>query len=170
RTPSAERSAATSCAPRCAAARAEVVMGEAVMVGLGIGGLYAIAALGIITIHRGTGVLNLAQGAIGTWGAYVFVESRGWFGADAVAFAVTILAGAVAGFAFYHILIRPIRHRPHLTKMVMTLGLLAVLTSLLKLTFDTDTSVGVRSWLPDDSITILGASVGADRVILLGVA
>jgi ABC-type branched-subunit amino acid transport system ATPase component/ABC-type branched-subunit amino acid transport system permease subunit len=145
-------------------------MSEAILVGLGIGGVYAIAALGIIAIHRGTGVLNIAHGAIGMWGAYLFVQARDWFGSGTTAFIFTVLAGAAAGVIFYLVLFKPIRQRPHLSKMVMSIGLLAVLTSLLKLTFDTNNPINVESWLPDQSVDFLGVQVGADRLVLLAIA
>ena len=143
---------------------------SAILIGLGIGGLYAIAALGIVTIHRGTGVLNLAHGILGTWGAYVYVQGRKWLGSDALSFVMTVAGGAVAGVLIYLLLIRPIRHRPQLSKMVMTLGILAVMTSLLKVTFNTDYSLNVATWLPAKPVEIFGARVSEDRLILLGVA
>ena len=44
---------------------------QTVVVAVGSGSLDALLALGIVLIYRTTGVLNFAQAAIGTFGAYV---------------------------------------------------------------------------------------------------
>jgi branched-subunit amino acid ABC-type transport system permease component len=41
------------------------------LIGLGVGAIYVLCAQGLITIFRGSGVLNLGLGAIGMVGAYV---------------------------------------------------------------------------------------------------
>lgn len=143
---------------------------QAVLIGLGIGGLYAISALGIVTIHRGTGVLNLAHGAFATWGAYLYVEFRNKHWSGGLAIATVLVISALGGAVTYLVLIRPIRHRTQLSKMVMTLGLSAVLVALLSRVFDTSFTVVVPSWIPDSGVRVFGAVVGEDRLILLGVA
>ena len=40
------------------------------LLGLGLGALYSLASQGLMVIYRGSGVLNLAHGAIGMVGAY----------------------------------------------------------------------------------------------------
>lgn len=73
------------------------------VLGVGTGALYAALAQGALVAYRGSGVVNLAQGAMAMYGAYVFSELReagrlvvpplpnplalvegvaGWFGAD----------------------------------------------------------------------------------------
>jgi sulfate-transporting ATPase len=42
------------------------------LIGLAGGGAYALVALGVVAVYRGSGVLNFAQGAIGMVGSYVF--------------------------------------------------------------------------------------------------
>ena len=52
-----------------------------VLLGLGAGGLYALAAQGIVLVYRGSGVINFAQGAMGLVVAYVYYDMRdksGW--------------------------------------------------------------------------------------------
>src|SRR5260221_12731659 len=44
------------------------------LLGLGAGGVYALVALGVVLVYRGSGVLNFAQGAIGMTGAFVFYD------------------------------------------------------------------------------------------------
>ena len=46
------------------------------LLGLGAGGLYALAAIGLVLVYRGSGVVNFSQAAMGMVGAYVFYEVR----------------------------------------------------------------------------------------------
>ena len=47
-----------------------------IILGLTSGGAYSLTAVGIVTVYRGSGVLNFAQCAIGMAGAYAFFELR----------------------------------------------------------------------------------------------
>jgi branched-subunit amino acid ABC-type transport system permease component len=51
-----------------------------VLLGLGVGGAYALAAQGMVLIYRGSGVVNLAQGAVAGFGAfsYLALTSLSW--------------------------------------------------------------------------------------------
>ncbi len=42
--------------------------------GIGAGAIYALLGQGIVLIYRGTGVLNLAQGAYAMVAAYVYLQ------------------------------------------------------------------------------------------------
>ena len=52
------------------------------IIGLGLGATYALFAQGAVLIYRGSGLVNFAQGAIGTFAAYIaFVDlkdKQGW--------------------------------------------------------------------------------------------
>ena len=62
------------------------------LLGLGAGGLYALAAIGLVLVYRGSGVVNFAQVAIGMVGAYVFFELRVNHGFDSTALELVALA------------------------------------------------------------------------------
>ena len=46
------------------------------IVGLGAGAAYAAIAMALVTTYRGTGVINIAQGALAMWAAFVYDELR----------------------------------------------------------------------------------------------
>ncbi len=46
------------------------------ILGLGAGAVYAVTALGVVLIYRGSGVVNFAHGAIGMVGAFLFYNER----------------------------------------------------------------------------------------------
>ncbi len=80
------------------------------LLGFGVGSLYALAALGLIVIYRGSGVLNFALGAIGMAGAYLWYELRvnhGW--PFAAAAAVAVLFSMAIGVLTHLLLMRPLR-------------------------------------------------------------
>ena len=140
------------------------------LLGLGVGALYAIGALGVVCIHRGSKVLNLAHGAIATWAAYLYVDLRDDHRVPTVLAAIAAVGCcAVAGALIYLIIIRPLRFKTPLTKMIATLGLLAVLDGTIQLVFNTQDRI-VSSSLPTRSVKILGAAVGIDRLFLLAIA
>ena len=69
------------------------------IIGLGAGATYALFAQGAVLIYRGSGLVNFAQGAIGTFAAYIaFVDlkdKQGWATLPALLVAV-VAAGAVS--------------------------------------------------------------------------
>src|SRR5438128_579184 len=72
------------------------------VLGLGLGAMYALAAQGIVVIYRGSGVINFAQGAIGTAAAYLAweLQQRQW------PFGPAFIAGVILGAA--GILVTPV--------------------------------------------------------------
>jgi branched-chain amino acid transport system permease protein len=77
------------------------------VLGLALGGVFAMSGVGLVVLYRATGVLNLAYGAIGATGALIAWSLLGgvnrWIAyAVAIAFcgAVTLLYGVVFGPPF----------------------------------------------------------------------
>jgi sulfate-transporting ATPase len=134
------------------------------LLGLGAGSLYAIAAIGLVLVYRGSGVVNFAQGAIGMWGAYAYYEASVHHGlSQPVSFVVGLLASAAIGAAFYLLIIRNMRSASNLAKIVATLALLVVLQSFAFLAYGA-LPIIIQSWLPNQPTTVLGAVIGEDRV------
>src|SRR5438034_11219715 len=107
------------------------------IIGLSLGGIFALAALGIVLIYRVTGVLNFAHGAMGMFST--FVAWQVFYGSPhpgMPSWAVTALA-ILAGLAFAVFLglvlelavFRWVRNRPQVVKAVITIGVLLALQS-----------------------------------------
>lgn len=118
-----------------------------VIVGLGLGAVYAALALSLVVIYKGTGVVNFAQAAMAMWGAFVYDEMRKTgdvvfiagrvhiSSAMPVAVLVGILSSALIG-AFAHLLVfHPLRRAPALAKVVASLGVLVTLQALVAIRF-----------------------------------
>jgi ABC-type branched-subunit amino acid transport system ATPase component/branched-subunit amino acid ABC-type transport system permease component len=139
------------------------------ILGLGAGALYSIAAVGLVLVYRGSGVVNFAQGAMGMVGAYVFFEVRQRDHLPALfAIALGLLACAALGAAFHILVLRRMRNASTLAKIVATLALLVLLQDLIYLRFGQVPQI-VTSILPTDPIRILGVEIGQDRLYIFGI-
>jgi sulfate-transporting ATPase len=139
------------------------------ILGLGAGALYAIAAIGLVLVYRGSRVVNFAQGAMGMVAAYVFYEVHQVWGVNTIiAASLGVLTSAAVGAAFHLLFMRRMKEAAVLTKIVATLALLVVLQELVTLIFG-QSPRSVNSSLPTASVSIFGALVGEDRLWIFGI-
>lgn len=137
--------------------------------GLGAGALYAIAAIGLVLVYRGSGIVNFAQGAMGMVGAYVFVEARqqhhlpAWF-----ALLCGLSAAALLGALFHLLVLRRMQNASTLAKIVATLALLVVLQTVAELRYGVLPKI-VPSMLPIGPVDVFGAEIGQDRIYILAI-
>lgn len=159
------------------------------LLGLGGGAVIALLAVGVVGEYQASGVVNFAHGAIAMFSAYCFTELRstgdlvlpilvlphripltGGAGiASAPAIVVTLLYSAAFGAVVYLGIFKWLRRAPALAKVVASIGLMLTLQALAVIHFGTAARPSPRV-LPSDTITVLGASVGRDRVLLAGLA
>ncbi len=139
------------------------------VIGLGAGSLYAIAAIGLVLVFRGSRVVNFAQGAMGMMAAYVFYElHQNWHLSVVLAIPAGLLVSGALGAAFYYVEIRQLKDASNLIKIVATLALFVIAQEAINLVFGAQPRT-VNSSLPTNSVTILGASVGQDRLWIFGI-
>jgi ABC-type branched-subunit amino acid transport system ATPase component/ABC-type branched-subunit amino acid transport system permease subunit len=141
------------------------------LLGLGAGGLYSLAAIGLVLVYRGSGVVNFAQVAIGMVGAYTYYELRVNHGFDStggelVALAAGLVVAALLGGLFHLAVLRQMRDASQLAKIVATLALLVTITGIADWHYGPNTLL-VPSILPTGPTEIFGASVGKDRMLIL---
>ncbi|MFF0043028.1 ATP-binding cassette domain-containing protein [Streptomyces mirabilis] len=140
------------------------------LLGLGLGALYALTAHGIVLVYRGSGVLNLAHGAIGMAGAYVQWELAGRHSVPYwPATACGVLASTVLGVLTHLLVLRPLRRASTLARLVATLAVFIVLTAIAVKRYGDSVQL-VPGKLPTRLLTIAGATVSEDRAWLLGIA
>jgi len=139
------------------------------VIGLGAGSLYALAAVGLVLVYRGSKVVNFAQGVMGMMAAYVFYEvHQNWHVTDFLAIPAGLLTSAALGAAFFYLVIRRLRDASNLIKVVATLALLLVTQEAVLLIFGAS-GRPVSSILPTNSVRIFGAPVGEDRLCIFGI-
>ena len=147
-------------------------MGEVLVAGLVVGGIYGILALGIVIVYRGTRVLNFAQAEIGTLGAFIawwVIEEQGQPWLAGIAVALVVVAALMA--AFERFVVRSMVDAPRVTVAVATVGLLLLILAIeIKMFGTTPRSLnGPISGRPIDS-PILGYLVGLTEWIALSLA
>ncbi len=115
------------------------VLLQAIMQGVLLGGVYSLIAVGLTLVFGVMRILNFAHGELvnlGMYGAYVLFVAAGvdpYLGA-ALSIPVFLLAGAV----IYLTLLQPILSAPEDMQLVMTFGLMIVLSNLVQLLFGAD--------------------------------
>lgn len=143
-------------------------------------------ALGLVLVHRSSGVVNFAHAAMGMYVAFAFYEFRAT--GDLVlpilglpdrvhllarptlasSLAVAVLLAAALGAVVYGLVFRPLRRAPVLARVVASLGLLLYLQEIVRLRFPV-AGAGVtvrRPVLPEGPVRIAGAAVSQNRVLL----
>jgi branched-chain amino acid transport system permease protein len=127
-----------------------------VAAGVAQGSVAALIALGIVLLHKATGIVNFAQGDLLTLGAYLAV----WFIVDhnmptLLGYALTLVLAFFVGVAIERVGYAPLRRQPILAVVISTFALALGLRSLLIL------------WLGSDLRT-LPAPLGAGKVWRIG--
>lgn len=95
--------------------------------GVAQGMVFAAIALGLVLVHRATGIVNFAQGAMAMFTTFIafslLTNGIGYWPAFVCALAI----GFVLGAAVERTLIRPLQGKPALNPVIVTIGLLVVL-------------------------------------------
>ena len=127
-----------------------------VLAGLTIGSVYALVSLGVVVIFRISRVVNLAHGAMGIFTTFVFhyVFVKGWGLPIWLAFLLTLGCGALLGVVVERLFVGPVRPDGILITVIMTVGVLLVLTELT-----------VQFWGPNQPVI---DSVFSDHVVDIG--
>ncbi|MDT3441416.1 branched-chain amino acid ABC transporter permease/ATP-binding protein [Pseudofrankia sp. BMG5.37] len=155
------------------------------LIGLAGGGAYALVALGVVAVYRGSGILNFAQGAIGMVGSYIFwdlhaggagggglysgTSSSGGAHASlpvAPAMAIGVASGAVLGLLFYLVVVRLLRNSPDMAKVVATLGLMLLLQSVVVKRYGTESHL-LPPLFGHGKITIFSGVITNDTLAIL---
>lgn len=149
------------------------------VIGLGLGGIFSLAALGIVLIYRTTGVLNFAHGAMGMFSTFIAWQVfYGWshpFWPAWLATVLAVLAGlvfaAAMGLALELAVFRWVRTREPVVKAVITIGVLLALQSAASLIWKNN-QYHLPIYLAPQTATMQIASVpvGANYVVIIVVA
>jgi len=101
-----------------------------VFAGLATGGIYASLALALVMIYQATHLVNFAQGEMAMFCTYIawtlMNAGMGYW----PAFLLTIAFGFALGVAIERLVIRPVRHAPVLSTVVVFIALLVILNSV----------------------------------------
>ena len=110
-----------------------------VLLGLGAGAVIAGIAMGVVVTYRGSGIINLATGAVAMVAAYTFWALKSDFFhftlAPRPAVVATVAVAVGVGVLSELLVFRPLRTSSPLAKLVASLGILLILQATVLLWF-----------------------------------
>ncbi len=145
------------------------------VVGISLGGIYAISALGLVVTYSTTGIFNFAHGSIGAFLAFAYWElrvNRHWPAPFALIAVIFVLA-PLLGLALDKLLMRRLRNATLVVQLMVTVGLMLSFMGI-TLTLWKPNKVGGRN-LPHFFEDTKGVGIGDitatwHRIITVGVA
>jgi branched-chain amino acid transport system permease protein len=143
------------------------------VIGLVLGGTYALAAIGLVLIYRVSGVLNFAHGAVAMFSTFIAYQITVKMGLPSIiGLFAAIVAGMAIGYIIERLTMRPLTGRPPLTKAVITIGWLLVLQTAAGLIWGNNSYHAAVHLVSRSGFRFPGASVivGYDQLTTLLVA
>ncbi|MBI2457393.1 MAG: branched-chain amino acid ABC transporter permease [candidate division NC10 bacterium] len=111
---------------------------QLILAGLTTGSIYALIALGFVTIYNVTGIINFAQGEFAMLGAMLMVSLQPLGLPQPLAFLLAVLGVVVVGGGLERIAIHPARRASPVTLIIITIGADIVLRGIGLLIWGTD--------------------------------
>ncbi len=152
---------------------------QLVISGVTQGSIYALIALGFVTIYNVTGIINFSQGEFAVIGAFVaitLVQETSLFSGQATValnwpLPLAVLAGVVAavlvGVLLYRLGIQPARQASPLSQIVVTIGASIALRGMVLLAWGTD-PYRLAPFTPGKPLKLLGAVITWQGVWVIG--
>lgn len=142
------------------------IFGYLLLAGLTTGAVYALIALGFITIYRSSNILNLAQGEfvmLGALGTVFLIKTWGLPYLPSALLSIAVVS--VIGLLTYRCFIHPIRREPLLILIMITIGISFLYSGLAGVLFGPDPQ-SLPAMLPGAAMR-LGENLRVDRQHLL---
>lgn len=156
---------------------------QASLLGLGSGSLIAALAIGIVVMYRGSGVVNIAAGAMAMYASYVFNSLNtegsllliGWklnlgspWGFAPSLIGALAISGLVA-LAFYVLVFSPLRAASPVAKLVASVGLLITLQAIIVLAYES-LPIPVTATLSHESVSLpSNIIVPVNQILMTGI-
>jgi branched-chain amino acid transport system permease protein len=145
-------------------------MGQVLVLGLIAGAIYALVALGVVLVYRGTGVLTFAQGEIGTVALFFAASLSVGHGVSYYLAALAAIAfAALIGGVFYLVFVKNMKDADPVTTAVATVGLALFLLSLEVFIYG-QSPRELPTPFTKSHVEVFGVIVSANQVIALVVA
>ncbi len=138
-----------------------------IVIGITVGSLYGLAAIGLVLTYQTTGIFNFAHGAIGALAVYVFYflhtqHNVAW---PLAALACLGVVAPAAGLALERIA-RSMAHVAEIYKVTATIGLILIVVAIGNIWYGNVTTL-VPSFLPNGSFMVLGVFIGWDQALIV---
>jgi branched-chain amino acid transport system permease protein len=140
---------------------------QPIVLGLIAGSIYALIALGITLVYKGTKVLNFAQAEVGTLSLYAtwwvtVKQHQPWI----VGALASILAATLIGLTFERAVVRRMLTAPRVTVAVATIGLFSLMVAV-ELAFFAGTIYIVPPPISHGGVSLAGVYVNANQWLAL---
>ena len=140
------------------------------VLGLALGGVFAVSGVGMVVLFRATGVLNLAYGAVGALGSLIAWSMINVFLLpDWLAYLVAVGFGGFASLLYGLLFGPPLARRDPLVKAVGTLGFLLVLLGIMSWVW-TDKAHALVLPTTEASFQLGDVAVNLTQILGLGLA
>jgi branched-chain amino acid transport system permease protein len=141
-----------------------------ILTGFTVGCVYALVGLGFTIIYNATGIINFAQGEFVVLGALLFYTFLSLLHLPlAVALILAVLAVALVGLLMERLAIRPLRHAPLVTLVIVTVGVSVIMRGLTRLVWGPD-AFPVPAFSGETSIFVGGAAIQSQYLWIVGLA
>lgn len=139
--------------------------------GIMLGAGYAIAATGLVVTYTTSGVFNFAQGALGMIAAFCYWDLVSAHHVGVVAaLAIILLVGApISGALVERVLMRRLHGASPERPVMVTLGLMVILTGLALVVWDPTLNYSVGNMV-GGQFRLLGINIQYQEVLIIGVA
>jgi branched-chain amino acid transport system permease protein len=146
-------------------------MGQYLIAGLVLGGLYAIIAVSLSMTYVSAGVLNFAFGAEAYFVARIYYYLHSQIGWPIVAAAVVsiCLIGPALGFVLWAVLFRALKRASSIVKIAATIGLSVMIPAVVALIFGNTDIVSAPGLAPEPVhvVHVFGTPVTLDQILVL---
>ncbi|MGE0880716.1 MAG: ABC transporter permease [Acidimicrobiia bacterium] len=138
--------------------------------GLVLGGIYAIAAAGLVITYVSSGILNFAFGSIAYFVArfYYFLHVQQQWAIVPSAVLSTLVAGPLLGVTLYGVLFRHLRLMPQLVKVVAGIGVWVLIPPICDIAFGNTVIIQAPGLAPEPVrvFRVLDVPVDMNQVIV----
>jgi len=153
---------------------------DELILGLTLGGIYALIALGYTLVYGIIELINFAHGDVFTVGGFFGLTLIGVLGLEHASPAlllpglILVFAGAMGlngllGMFIERVAYRPLRNAPRLAPLITAVGVSFVLEGFLFF-IKGPNDISYPNLLPTGDVTILGFSIGATNLIIIAIA
>ncbi|UFJ41594.1 branched-chain amino acid ABC transporter permease [Brevibacillus humidisoli] len=115
---------------------------QLLVIGLAVGSIYALVALGFVLIYKSSDAINFAQGEFLLVGTYVCLTLITAYGIPFIpALLLTLIFSALLGWAIERVVLRPFIGEPVISMIMATIGLSSLMAGFVHLFWGTSTRV-----------------------------
>jgi branched-chain amino acid transport system permease protein len=133
------------------------------LTGLTIGSVYAIVALGFVTVYSVGKVINLAQGEFVMLGGMMMVTFLGIGVPYWIAFFLTVITVALIGMLMERLVIRKVKDANPVSLIILTVGTAIFIRGIASMIWGKD-SFRVEAFTESDPLRFMGATINFQSV------